>query len=128
MLLKISQVIKWNQVNATKNTRTGYFTDSEGAVVQVEQSNNTKFLALNSLIKMTPGGYHFMKNGSLMATGPDITYPGATDNKWTSITQIKNAGLGDGNTAGKNLDGNGAITLNEVLPTGAVVDKVHPNG
>ena len=112
------QVIKWNQVNATKNTCTGYFTDSEGAVVQVEQSNNTKFLALNSLIKMTPpAGYHFMKNGSLMA-GSDITHPGATDNKWTSITQIKNAGLGDGNTSGKNLDGNGAITLNEVLPTG----------
>ena len=79
------QVIKWNQVNATRNTCTGYFTDSEGAVVQVEQSNNTKFLALNSLIKMNPPtGYHFMKNGSLMS-GSDISHPGATDNKWTSI-------------------------------------------
>ena len=120
------QVIKWNQVNATRNTCTGYFTDSEGAVVQVEQSNNTKFLALNSLIKMNPPtGYHFMKNGSLMS-GSDISHPGATDNKWTSITQIKNAGLGDSSTSGKNLNGDGAITLNEVLPTGAVVDKVYP--
>ena len=66
-----------------------------------------------------------MKNGSLMS-GSDISHPGATDNKWTSITQIKNAGLGDSSTSGKNLNGDGAITLNEVLPTGAVVDKVYP--
>ena len=31
--------------------RTGYFTDNENNVVQVEQTNNTKFLTLSSLIK-----------------------------------------------------------------------------
>ena len=120
------QTIKWNQVNATKNTCTGYFTDSDGDVVQVEQTNNTKFLTLSSLIKMTaPTGYHFMKNGSLMA-GNDTNHPGAKGSIWTSVTQIKNAGLGDSSTSGKNLNGDGAVTLNEVLPTGALVNKVYP--
>ena len=120
------QTIKWNQVNSTKNTCTGYFTDNENNVVQVEQTNNTKFLTLSSLIKMiAPVGNHFMKNGSLMA-GSDTNHPGAKDNIWCSVTQIKNNGLGDGSTNGKNIGGDGAITLNEVVPTGALVNKVYP--
>ena len=120
------QTIKWNQVNSTANTCTGYFTDANGAVVQVETTNNTKYLTLNSLIKMVPPtGFHFMKDGSMMS-GSDVNHPGSSNNKWTSVTQIKNNGLGDGTISGKNLTGDGAITLNEVVPTGAVIDKVHP--
>ena len=44
---------------------------------------------------IAPVGNHFMKNGSLMA-GSDTNHPGAKDNIWCSVTQIKNNGLGDG--------------------------------
>ena len=120
------QIIKWNQINSTVNTCTGYFTDANGEVVQVEQTNNTKYLSMGGLIRMNaPSGFHFMKNGTMMS-GDDTSHPGASNHTWCSITQIKSNGLGDGTGNGRNINGDGAITLNEVLPTGALVGKVHP--
>jgi hypothetical protein len=117
---------KWVQVSKTSNTSTGYFVDEDDNVLQISDTSNlNQYLALNSMIKFIPtAGYHFMKNGTQML-GTDTGHLGATSETWSTITILDNNGLGkEGN--GKSSDGVGAVTLNELIPTGAIVERVFP--
>ena len=127
----VSQVftntITWHKVSSTTNTTTGYFKDSTGSAVQVGTgvSNLNQYLTLNSMIKFIPeAGKHFMANGTHMA-GTDTDHLGATMQTWSSIKLIDENGLG---TLGSGLKsaGVGAVTLNELVPTGATVERVFP--
>ena len=102
------------------------FIDENNVVLQIGNTTNlNQYLSLNSMIKFLPTtGYHFMKNGTMML-GTDTTHLGSSSNIWSSIMLIDNNGLGkDGD--GLKATGIGAVTLNEVLPTGATVEKAFP--
>ncbi|MBR18654.1 MAG: hypothetical protein CMA64_00655 [Euryarchaeota archaeon] len=117
---------KWVQVTATATTCTGYFIDENNEVLQISNTTNlNQYLSLNSMIKFLPTtGYHFMKNGSMML-GTDLNHLGASSDIWSSIKLIDNDGIGT-KGAGYKSTGVGAVTLNEVVPTGATVEKAFP--
>ena len=77
------------------------------------------------MIKFIPtSGYHFMKNGSMML-GTEASHLGATTETWSSIKILDNNGLGPQGD-GLKIAGVGAVTLNELVPTGSTVEMVYP--
>jgi len=122
-----TSTVTWHKVSSTTNATTGYFKDSSGNALQVGSSvsNLNQFLTLNSMIKFIPQtGKHFMANGSHM-DGTDTDHVGATKQTWSSIKLIDENGLGS-LSGGLKSAGVGAITLNELVPTGATVETVFP--
>jgi len=122
-----TNTITWVKVSSTTNTTTGYFKDSAGNVLQIgaSVSDLNQYLTLNSMIKFIPeAGKHFMANGTHMA-GTTTDHLGATKQTWSSIKLVDSNGLGSlGN--GLKSAGVGAVTLNELVPTGATVEQVFP--
>ncbi len=122
-----ANTVTWVKVSSTSNTTTGYFKDSTGQAIQIGTgvSNVNKYLTLNSMIKFIPEtGKHFMSNGTQMA-GTDTDHLGATRQTWSSIKLVDANGLG-GLGDGLKAPGVGAVTLNELVPTGATVERVFP--
>ena len=114
----------WQSV--TTSTPTGYFknvVDNSLLKIGVYSTSSLKYLLSGALIKFTaPTGFHFMPNGTLMAGPPD--HPGATTFKWTKVVSV----VGDGTNAGRGVltSGLGAITFSDVIPTGAVANRIVP--
>jgi len=114
----------WQSV--TTSTPTGYFknvVDNSLLKVGIYSTSSLKYLLSGALIKFTaPTGFHFMPNGTLMAGPPD--HPGATTFKWTKVVSV----VGDGTNAGRGVltSGLGAITFSDVIPTGAVANRIVP--
>ena len=122
-----TNTITWHKVSGTSNTTTGYFKDATGTAIQIGSSvsNLNQYLTLNSMIKFIPeAGKHFMANGSHMA-GTNSDHLGATTQTWSSIKLIDTNGLGALGSGLKSA-GVGAVTLNELVPTGATVERVFP--
>ena len=120
-----SQNLTWSQSTTSTNQTTGYFKDVDGnpATVGSGEDNNKKFLDENCLIKFTaPAGKYFDRNNRLQ-TGTG-TNPGDRDYVWASIRVLSNDGTNDG--AGNDEDGVGAVTLNDFVPSTAIVSEVIP--
>jgi hypothetical protein len=118
----------WNQSTTLTNETTGYFKNAAGVAIPVGQVlnfNNNPFyyVAMGSLIKFVPPtGYYFDSNNRLA-----VGMPTRVDERleiWASPIKI----LGDGynNGLGNLTTGVGPITLNNFVPTGAIVDTVIP--
>jgi len=115
----------WNQSTTLANQTTGYFKDATGTPIPVGSTVTTafKYAVVGSLIKfVAPTGYYFDRNNRLQ-----LGTPTRTDEKtiiWASPQEI----VGDGYNLGLgNLtSGAGPITLNNFVPTGAIVDTIIP--
>ena len=69
---------------------------------------------------VAPTGFHFMEDGSLMAGSAD--HLGSRTYRWAKVVTV------DGNgTTVDSVTTNGPIRLNEVIPEGAILDKIIPN-
>lgn len=119
----------WNQSTTLANETTGYFKNASGTPVPVgtNTTTNFKYVQVGSLIKFsapTINGvtYYFDKNNRLQPGTP--TRPDERLEIWASPTAI----VGDGynNGLGNFIDGRGPITLNNFVPSGAVVSEVIP--
>ena len=118
----------WNQSTTLTNETTGYFKNAAGVAIPVGQVlnfNNNPFyyVAVGSLIKFVPPtGYYFDSNNRLAVGMP--TRANERLEIWASPIKI----LGDGynNGLGNLTTGVGPITLNNFVPTGAIVDTVIP--
>jgi hypothetical protein len=120
-----AQALTWTQSTTSNNETTGYFTDIDGnpATVGSEEDSNKKFLDENCLVKFTaPSGYHFDRNNRLVAN--TTSRPDDKEYVWASIKDLQNNGTNDGE--GNDADGVGPVTLNDFVPTDAVVDSVIP--
>ena len=115
----------WNQSTTLANQTTGYFKDATGTPIPVGNTTSTvfKYIAVGSLIKfVAPTGYYFDRNNRLQ-----IGTATRADEKtiiWASPQEI----IGNGNNQGLgNLtSGAGPVTLNNFVPTGAIVDTIIP--
>lgn len=115
----------WNQSTTLANETTGYFKDATGTPIPVGPTTTTtfKYVAVGALIKfVAPTGYYFDRNNRLQLGSPT-----RTDEKtliWASPQKI----IGDGYNFGiGNLSsGSGPVTLNNFVPTGAIVDTIIP--
>lgn len=115
----------WQRVSVGANKSTGYFNDNENNVAQVGSvsSNNLQYLKNAGLVTFTaPTDQHFMENGTLMSGSAN--HKGSTDKAYAGVISINNNGIGV--NAGKVTAYVGAVSLNENVPTGAIVSKVLP--
>jgi hypothetical protein len=111
------------------NETTGYFKNSVGNAIPVGSSTSTDFryVQVGSLIEFVAPNingidYYFDKNNKLQPGTP--TKP---DEK-TSIWAAPQAIIGDGYNGGQGnlLSGAGPVTINNFVPTGAVVNTIIP--
>lgn len=115
----------WNQSTTLANETTGYFVNAAGQPTPVGSAVSSifKYLVVGSLIKFVPPtGYYFDRNNRLVQGVP--TRADETLQIWATPQQI----VGDGYNSGTgNLpSGAGPITINNFVPTGAIVDTIIP--
>lgn len=113
----------WQSI--TTSTPTGYFKNIiDNALLKVGSysTNNLKYVLVNAAIKfVAPTGYAF-KKGKLVTI--DTTDPDQTDSLWTRVVKV----TGDGTNAGRGVlaNGLGPIVLSDVIPTGAIAQRIVP--
>ena len=115
----------WHQSTTMANETTGYFVNASGAPIPVgfTTSNVFKYVAVNSLIKfVSPTGYYFDKNNRLQPGVP--TRAEEKTEIWASPQEIVGDGYNGG--VGNLVSGAGPITINNFVPTGAIVDTIIP--
>lgn len=115
----------WHQSTTMANETTGYFVNSSGDPIPVgfTTSNVFKYVAVNSLIKfVSPTGYYFDKNNRLQPGVP--TRAEEKTEIWASPQEIVGDGYNGG--VGNLVSGSGPITINNFVPTGAIVDTIIP--
>jgi hypothetical protein len=115
----------WNQSTTLTNETTGYFRNNLGSPIAVGTSTTSVFqyAVVGALIKfMAPAGYFFDANNRLQ-----LGEPTRADEKltiWASPLSVtgdgSNGGIGNLNT------GVGPVSLNNFVPTGAIVDSIIP--
>ena len=122
----------WQQSTTLANETTGFFRNAtfsqpwpNGSPIPIGPTTSTvfRYAVVGSLIKFTaPAGYYFDANNKLQ--------PGtatAEDEKsyiWASPQAI--VGTGDNNGLGNLASGVGPVTINNFVPTGAIVDTIIP--
>ena len=115
----------WNQSTTLANETTGYFVNAAGTPIPVgvTVTNDFSYVVVGSLIKfVSPTGYYFDRNNRLVqgtATRAD---------ERTVIWASPQAIVGDGynNGVGNLSSGSGPVTINNFVPTGAIVDTIIP--
>jgi hypothetical protein len=107
------------------NETTGYFKNALGSPIPVGISTSTvfKYAIVSALIKFVPpAGYYFDKNNRLQqgtATRADERVE-----IWASPLDVVGDGYNGG--IGNLTSGAGPVTLNNFVPTGAIVDTIIP--
>jgi len=111
----------WNSSTTTTNTNTGYFTSGGALATGDSATSNLKYAKQGALIKFTSPDTREFLNGTLVTSGT----VNAEDRAWAKISAV----VGDGANSGLgNLStGAGPITLNDIVPDGAVLNAVIPN-
>jgi hypothetical protein len=115
----------WQQTTTLANETTGFFRNAAGTPIAVGSSSSTvfKYVQVASLIKfVAPAGSYFDRNNRLQSGVP--TRPDEKTSIWASPQAI----VGDGYNGGTgNLNnGSGPVTINNFVPTGAIVDSIIP--
>jgi hypothetical protein len=115
----------WHQSTTLANETTGYFVNGSGVPVPVGNTTTTmlKYATVGSLIKfVAPTGYYFDGNNKLQQG--TATRADETTEIWASPLQV--TGNGYNNGIGNLSSGAGPITLNNFVPTGAIIDTLIP--
>jgi len=122
----------WNQSTTLANETTGYFRNTttsatwpDGTPIAVGDSTSDvfKYIVPGALIKfVAPTGYYFDRNNRLVQGTP------MRADERTEIWASAQAIVGDGYNGGLgNLtSGAGPITINNFVPTGAIIDSIVP--
>jgi hypothetical protein len=115
----------WNQSTTLANETTGYFVNAAGQPTPIGSAVSSifRYVVVGSLIKFVPPtGYFFDRNNKLVQGVP--TRADETLQIWATPQQI----VGDGYNSGTgNLpSGAGPVTINNFVPTGAIVDTIIP--
>ncbi len=111
----------WSSSTTGTNTNTGFFTSSGALAIGDSATSNFKYAKVGALVKFTSPDTREFLNGKLVTAGTD----NAEDRAWAKISAI----VGDGSNSGQgNLEsGSGPVTINDIVPDGAVVNAVIPN-
>ena len=115
----------WHQSTTLANETTGYFVNAAGVPIPIGSTVTTvfKYASVGSLIKfVAPTGYYFDRNNRLVQG--TATRADETTVIWAAPQQI----VGDGynNGIGNLSSGAGPVTINNFVPTGAIVDSIIP--
>ena len=117
--------VRWHLSTSQSNSSTGYFVNSLGYPVSVNNSTsaNTRYIMVGSLVKFeAPPGYYFDANNRLQPGTPT-----RADEKlivWASPLEIYNDGTNQG--LGNFPSGLGPVVLNNYIPSEAIATQVIP--
>ena len=114
---------KWIRSTTSTNQSTGRFLDSTDSpyMTGTFTANSLRYIEPGALCRFTaPTGFHFMKDGTLMA-GAAIKL-GSTAYKWAKAVSIA-----DNGTVVNTVTGKGPIAFNDNIPTNAILDRIIPN-
>tara|TARA_X000000950_G_scaffold13548_1_gene14678 strand:+ start:5608 stop:9090 length:3483 start_codon:yes stop_codon:yes gene_type:complete len=111
----------WNSTTTSTNTNTGYFTSGGALVIGDSATSNMKFAKAGALIKFTSPDTRKFLNGTLVTSTTD----NAEDRAWAKIGAVVLDGANSG--VGNLESGVGPVTLNNIVPNGAVVNAIIPN-
>jgi hypothetical protein len=117
----------WYQSTTLANETTGYFRNAAGNPIPIGASLSTTnpfyYAVVNSLIKfVSPAGYYFDANNRLQTGVP--TRANEKLEIWASPLEVIDTGYNNG--TGNLANGQGPVTINNFVPTGAIVDTVIP--
>ena len=115
----------WQQSTTLANETTGYFKNASGTPIAVGSSTSTvfKYVEVGALIKfVAPTGFYFDNNNRLQPGVPVRANERTTI--WASPQQIIGNGYNGG--VGNLSSGAGPVTINNFVPTGAIVDSIIP--
>jgi len=129
-----SNAVIWNLVLNNTSSSSGYLAISEaGTVVPTSSSIFSEgygsILVEGALIKFVPpSGYMFDSNNLLVVNTTGIPALNQKDAIYAAISaSATNEGYGDAiDMDGVNIDGTGAITLNQIVPTNAILSEIYP--
>lgn len=117
--------LTWNQTTTGTNLTTGYFLNTANNPTSIGGfvGSDLKQLKPGALIKFLPTAGSYFNQAGEMVVGT-VGEPGSRDSIWTSITGVvaDGANLGAGNLG----DGTGPVTLNEIVPSDAALERVFP--
>ena len=111
----------WNSTTTSTNTNTGYFTSGGALVIGDSATSNLKFAKTGALVKFTSPDTRKFKNGTLVSSTTDDS----EDRSWAKIGAVVLDGANGG--TGNLESGLGPVTLNNVVPQGAVINAIIPN-
>jgi hypothetical protein len=112
--------IIWNNVTEDINICTGFF-DKNGSKLKVSMDyteNNLRFISPGALVKFIPPENKSFKNGEIVNL--NLNDPEQKSRIWSRVIKL----VGDGTV--NTLLGQGPITFNDHIPTGAIIDQVIP--
>lgn len=117
----------WYQSTTLANETTGYFRNAAGTPIPIGPTLNTTnpfyYAVVNSLIKfVAPTGYYFDANNRLQLGSP--TRANEKLEIWASPLEVIDTGYNNG--LGNLANGQGPVTINNFVPTGAIVDTIIP--
>ena len=121
-LITLSNVY-WHLSTEIANGSTGYFTDASGKILQVgaSVSNNNQYIVQSAIVRFNPGaGNYFDSQNNIQVGTP--SKPGDKFYVYGAVELVVGDGTNSG--AGNLPNGKGPITLNQVVPQGAIADKV----
>jgi hypothetical protein len=117
--------VNWTQVTKETNSCTGFFKNIENIPSTLGSFTGSilRLVTVGSLIKViAPGALtksnHFDAKGNLV-NGP-AKQLGDTYYKWVKIVRANGTGFEP------NEDGSGAVLLNDIIPTGAILSEIKP--
>jgi hypothetical protein len=111
----------WNSTTTSTNTNTGYFTSGGALVLGDFATSNMKFAKPGALVKFTSPDTRKFLNGTLVTSTTD----NAEDRAWAKIGAVVLDGANGG--TGNLESGVGPVTLNNIVPQGAVINAIIPN-
>ena len=110
----------WVSTTTSTNTNTGYFTAGGPLTVGGFSTSNLKYAKPGALIKFVSPDTRKFLNGLLVSSTTDV----AEDRAWAKVSNV----VGDGANSGLgNLEsGIGPVTLNDIIPSNAVLSAIIP--
>ena len=114
----------WLQSSTSTNQTLGVFNDIDNNTYTVGSftANSLRLLEAGSMLKfVAPTGKHFMPNGTLMDDGDSGDHLGKSNYKWCKVISVT------GNGTVIDEAGLAPIVLNDVIPTGALLEQIIPN-
>jgi len=112
----------WSSFTTATNRDIGTLVDQDNTAVAVGSftANNLQTIVPGSLLKfIPPEGYHYMEDGSLMEG--EAGHSGSSNYKWTRVVSVTD----DGTTI-DSATNQGGIVLNDLIPSGSLLEKVVP--
>lgn len=116
----------WKQSTTSTNSSTGYFISQVNTPVPIgsatSNNDNRRYIKNNSLVQFSaPAGQYFTSDGRLN-TGVGGT--GTVTSIWSLVKNVVSDGYNGG--TGNLSDGQGPVTISEMIGSGAIVTSVIP--